>query len=171
MTGTAAGKKRQSEGACTRPAGWGTNHGGIARCKLHRCSTANNGKAAKVAKASDAVQTYGLPVDVNPHVALLEEAHRTAGRVRWLGTIVAALDRGALVWGITEEADNIATGFPGTDVERAAAPNIWLELYHRERAHLVKVAGRRSGMTAQDPVGTLGEQQGAVDRLLAAGLA
>lgn len=29
------GKKRQSDGVCTRPAGWGTDHAGLGRCKLH----------------------------------------------------------------------------------------------------------------------------------------
>ena len=28
-------EKRQGEGVCTRPAGWGTNHAGEGRCKLH----------------------------------------------------------------------------------------------------------------------------------------
>jgi len=29
------GKKKQGEGLCTRPAGWGTDHAGAGRCKLH----------------------------------------------------------------------------------------------------------------------------------------
>jgi hypothetical protein len=29
------GKKKQGEGLCERPAGWGTDHAGAGRCKLH----------------------------------------------------------------------------------------------------------------------------------------
>ena len=32
-------KKSQSEGPCTRPAGWGTDHVGDGRCKLHAGSS------------------------------------------------------------------------------------------------------------------------------------
>lgn len=32
---TCNARKRQGEGLCTRPAGWGTNHPGHGRCKLH----------------------------------------------------------------------------------------------------------------------------------------
>ncbi len=28
-------QKRQGEGVCTRPAGWGTDHAGYGSCKLH----------------------------------------------------------------------------------------------------------------------------------------
>lgn len=32
-------KKRQGEGFCTRPAGWGTDHAGVGRCKFHGGAT------------------------------------------------------------------------------------------------------------------------------------
>lgn len=34
--------------------------------------------------ASAAVAEFGLPLEVAPHEALLQELHRTAGRVAWL---------------------------------------------------------------------------------------
>lgn len=42
------GDKRQSEGECTRPAGWGTDHVGFGRCKLHGGSTPSHRKAGRL---------------------------------------------------------------------------------------------------------------------------
>lgn len=96
-------------------------------------------RRAQEAAAAKAVATYGLPREVDPHDALLEEVHRTAGHVAWLGGIVAEIDVGDLVWGKTEEAEKRATEFAGTDTTYGAKPNVWLELYHRERQHLTNV--------------------------------
>lgn len=43
--------KRQGEGNCTRPAGWGTDHAGVGACKLHGGSTPSHRKAAAVTSA------------------------------------------------------------------------------------------------------------------------
>lgn len=43
--------KKQSEGTCTRPAGWGTPHPGIGRCKLHLGSTPSHVAAAEAVLA------------------------------------------------------------------------------------------------------------------------
>lgn len=60
--------------------------------------------------------SLGLRRDVSPHDALLEEVHRTAGHVAWLGQIVSRL--------VAEE------------VERGSG---WVELYRDEREHLRRV--------------------------------
>ena len=52
-------------------------------------------------KAVLAAETFGLPREVDPHTALLEELHRTAGAVEWLGAVVADLKRNSLTWGKT----------------------------------------------------------------------
>jgi hypothetical protein len=45
-------------------------------------------------------ETLGLPREVDPHTALLEELHRTAGAVQWLGAVVIAdLEQDRLVAG------------------------------------------------------------------------
>ena len=46
--------------------------------------------------------SFGLPREVDPHEALLEEVHRMAGHVAWLGELVAALERKQIVHGITK---------------------------------------------------------------------
>jgi hypothetical protein len=80
------GARARSTGKpCGRPAGWGTSHQGYGSCKLHGGCTATGIKAAEHAMAEQAIITYGLPREVDPHEALLEELHRTAGAVAYAG--------------------------------------------------------------------------------------
>jgi hypothetical protein len=80
--------------------------------------------------AEKAVRSFGGPVDVDPHTALLQELHRTAGHVAWLGDVVADLEKDKL-WGLTGGA---AGGIP------EAKPSVWVGMYQQERMHLAKVA-------------------------------
>jgi hypothetical protein len=66
-------------------------------------------------------ETLGLPREVDPHTALLEELHRTAGAVQWLGAVVADLKREHV----------------GGDVGPA---QVWVRFLGDERDRLVKVA-------------------------------
>lgn len=81
-------------------------------------------------RAVKAASTFGLPREVDPHSALLEELHRTAGHVAWLGDVVANLEKDEL-WG---RVGGAAGGIP------EAQRSIWVQLYQDERAHLAKVA-------------------------------
>ena len=92
-------------------------------------------------RAALAAVTYGSPVEVDPGQALLEEVHRTAGHVAWLASVVADLDRDAVVWGVVEETDKpITDSGGGTEVKRKAVPNAWITLYQQERQHLARVS-------------------------------
>lgn len=152
--------KTDGSGPCQQPAGWGTDHNGTGPCKKHGGNTATHRKAGQQAAAERAVATLGLPVEVNPHEALLEEVHRTAGHVRWLAEVVADTEKADLVWGLESETHKGATEFPGTDTTRAAKPSVWLELYHRERAHLVRVAKAAIDAGIDERRVQLAEQQG-----------
>jgi hypothetical protein len=90
-------------------------------------------------EARKAVITFGLPRDISATDALMEEVRYTAGHVVWLREQVQAITPADLVWGMTEQAEKNATEFSGTDTTYAAKPNIWLELYYRERKHLLDV--------------------------------
>lgn len=74
--------------------------------------------------ASAAAAEFGLPVDIDPHEAQLQELHRTAGRVRWLDHRVMTAGPDALF------------------VDSAFGPveSPWSKLLARERRHLVAVA-------------------------------
>ncbi len=41
------GKKKQGDGLCARPAGWGTDHAGAGRCKLHGGCAPSGSKAGR----------------------------------------------------------------------------------------------------------------------------
>jgi hypothetical protein len=84
-------------------------------------------------RAAQAVATYGIKSDLPSTAALLEEAQWSHGHVVWLRNVVQKIDPDALVWGVTEEHEKTASEFPGVDVKKLAAPNVWLKLYHEER--------------------------------------
>lgn len=110
---------------------------------------AHGGKAPQVRQAArrnlaeqhaaDAVATYGLPVEIDPGEALIDEVHRTYGHVMWLLDRVREVSPEALVWGQTDETSKSATDFPGVDRTWQAKPNVWLDLYSRERDRLIAV--------------------------------
>lgn len=153
-------KKRQGEGNCTRPAGWGTGHAGTGTCKLHGGSMRNHKIAAGKAIAAKAVETYGLPREIDPRDALLEEVHRTAGAVAWLQTQVQALQDDEVTWGTTEAKRS--TGKDGDSLTQAAAVNVWVQLYQQERRHLVDVCKAAISAGIEERRVRLAEQQGAL---------
>jgi hypothetical protein len=132
--------------ACHRPQGWGTSHPGTGGCKLHGGNAPSSVAAAQNQIAKKAVQTLGIPVDVGPADALLQEVQRTAGHVAWLGHIIAGLESGELVWGMTEEIvepditskDGEAIITQATGKYRADF-NVWYKMYAQERRHLANV--------------------------------
>lgn len=83
-----------------------------------------------------AAEAFGLPREVDPHTALLEELHRTAGAVAWLGAIVADLEQRDIAWGKTREK----TGGEDHGTSWEARPNAFVSLWQSERKHLVAVA-------------------------------
>jgi hypothetical protein len=155
-------KKRQGDGCCRRPAGWGTDHPGAGCCKLHGGATESHRSAATEELARQAVITYGLPRDIAPTDALLEEVRYSAGHVAWLREQVAALEAQSLVWGITEETQKNATEFSGTDTTRAAAMNMWLDLYHKERRYLLDVTKAVIAAGVEERRVKLAEAQGSL---------
>lgn len=133
--------------------------------------------------ARNAVVTYGLPVDISPTEALLEEVRWTAGHVQWLRARVQELETKQVVWGTTrteteaggtlkltfggrEADDEDETGLvdvgsiPSNKVIQAAAPSIWLDLYDRERRHLVAVCTAAIKAGVEERRVRLAESQG-----------
>jgi hypothetical protein len=159
------GGKRRGEGAgklCTRPAGWGTAHPGTGRCKLHGGKTPSHERAGQRARAEQAVATLGLPREVDPRDALLEEVHRAAGAVAWLDLKVRALDPDEVIWGRTEEVAKTSGEYPGTDTKYAAAPNVWVQLWQDERRELRKACKEAIAAGIEERKVRLAEQHGAL---------
>ncbi len=122
-------RKTDGSGTCSQVAGFGTSHVGYGRCKFHGGASPNGEKFAMRERARHTVDTLGLPADIDPQTALLEEVQRTAGHVRWLADLVAELDESGLKQ-ITDDAR-------GRIWEK---PSVWMEMYQAERAHLVRAS-------------------------------
>jgi ribosomal protein L35AE/L33A len=140
---------------CDRPRCNGTTSAG-GRCRKQPvkgatvCRT-HGGSAPQVRAAAEqrllerqalvAAEAFGLPREVDPHTALLEELHRAAGAVQWLGALVADLERESIVWGKVKETHGTQLE-KGTDngTTKAAAVNVWVRLWTEERDRLAKVA-------------------------------
>lgn len=138
--------------------------------------------------AQAAVVTLGLPVDISPTEALLEEVRWTAGHVQWLRGKVQELEerpevtiedadgnpvdvggQHSLVWGVTREK----SGGDDRGTTQEAAPNVWYVLYERERKHLVQVAAAALRAGVEERRVRLAESQGelvatVIKRILAA---
>lgn len=135
-------------------------------CNTHGGSSPQAKAAAerriRTAQAETAVVTFGLPREIDPRDALLEEVYRSAGAVDWLHQQVQALQAEDVVWGKSEEVDKGAGEFTGVDVTHRAAVNVWVELWQKERAHLVKVAKEAINCGIEERKVRLAEQQGAL---------
>lgn len=133
---------------------------GADKCRMHLGKKAKDVIAEEMAER--AVATYGLPRDISPTDALLEEVRFTAGHVAWLRQRVSELAPDALTWGTREVVDKQATEFTGTDTTEGAAVNVWLELYYRERKHLVDVCKAAISVGIEERYVRLAEAQGAI---------
>jgi hypothetical protein len=145
--GFCGGRKRDGSGdTCRRPAGWGTS-AKVGKCRLHGGNTPSHRKAAEREEAALAVTTYGLPLDMDPRDALLDEVHRTAGHVAWLAARVASLPPDGLVG--------------SADAEEGAGASPYLALYQRERRHLREVCRDAIAAGLAERQVQLAERQGA----------
>jgi hypothetical protein len=90
-------------------------------------------------KALAAAVTLGLPVDITPHEALLEEVSRSAGAVRWLEARIREIDPAALTWGVAVKVTGKQAAGKADYSEHRAAPHPLLVVYQHERKHLADV--------------------------------
>lgn len=95
-----------------------------------------------------AVTTLGLPVDIDPGKALLDEIAVTYGHVQWLRGKVQELSADELVWGRTQTDQGVGPQGPVDTTTEKSGPNVWYQMYLTEREHLVKVttAALRAGI-------------------------
>jgi hypothetical protein len=131
---------------------------GATRCRFHGGAAPQVKAAAErrlqEAEAQRAVATFGLPREIDPRDALLEEVYRTAGAVDWLWTKVRELEPEAAVWGLVERTDD--------GEKHKAVPNIWYDLWARERRHLTEVCRVALQAGVEERKVRLAEQQGAL---------
>ena len=89
-------RKRQGEGTCAQPAGWGTDHVGEGSCKLHGGATRRqaSGAARVLARreAEDAVLRLGFEAVTDPYGALQQLAGELSAVKDWLRGQVERLE-------------------------------------------------------------------------------
>lgn len=107
-------------------------------------------------KATLAVETFGLPREIDPHTALLEELHRTAGAVEWLGAIVADLKQNQITWGQKRRK----TGGEDHGVTYEAGVNAWVAEWRAERKQLLEVSKTCIGVGIEERRVRIAEEAG-----------
>lgn len=90
------GPLKQREGTCTRPAGWGTPHPGIGRCKLHGGSTSSHVKHAQQQQAQELLASLLWNPDAPPITDSVGEMQRLAGSMRQTVDVLGAELEGGL---------------------------------------------------------------------------
>lgn len=144
--------QRSDGGDCCRPARKTSG-----KCPRHDTRT----RATKLAEVLVREPTYGAPLKISAEEALMWELWRTAGHVRWLGERVAELESDALTWGQSQKVTKYWGEFPGQEIVERSGPHVLLDLYDRERTHLVKTATAIIGAGLADRLVRVAEEQGA----------
>lgn len=173
---TICGAKNKQEKPCgLSPAA------GATRCGRHGGNSPQAKKAAERRVAEEkakkvlerGVRTLGLPVDIDPGKALLDEIHWTAGHVQWLRGKVRDLEDDELVWGREKHEDGVGPQGAVDVTTEKAGPSVWYELYLKERDHLTKTCALALKAGIEERKVKLAESQGAlvaeaIRRILAA---
>jgi hypothetical protein len=117
-----------------------------------------------VKQVEQAVATFGLRRDIGRAEALLEELQWTAGHVEYLRGEVQKLTAAGLSWGTESKVNRSGgTGARNTaddeTVSKAGIP-IVVELYQRERRHLLEVIRVCSATNVDDALVSLAQNTG-----------
>ncbi len=170
--GKCHGRLKQREGWCDRPAGAGTDHVGIGRCKLHLGSTPNHVASAREQQAKAAAEQFGLSITTTGPEALRDELERAAGMVEFYRAQILKLDPDAFTWGTSQRV--IKTGGQGQPGQQAGQPsmevtqrsgiNPWLKLFDNERKQLTAVAEIMERLNLGNRLVTVAEAQVAMLR-------
>lgn len=147
-------KSKRGGTLCSLPAGHRTDHPGWGKCSYHGGNTpALRTSAAKyvggeVIDKMTMAYGYGSPVDLNPVEALLQEVRRCGGHVAWLADRIS-------MWEMADSDGNLSK--PITEVQQQ-----WIDLYHKERANLVKVSKTALDAGVNERKIRLAERQGEI---------
>lgn len=156
--------KRKDGTYCRKPKGWGTNHPGYGKCRYHGGSTRNHGIAAAREMAMERMRTYGGPIEIDPHEALLQEVKRSAGHVKWLGDLIGKFESHEDLKQYSHAATNRDTKETIFTWER---PAVWVQMYQDERQHLAKVCKMALDAGVAEKQVQIAETQG---QIMAAGI-
>lgn len=82
-TAMRCGATTRAQGECGRPAGWGTDHVGAGRCKLHGgCTPDGRQHGAKALLRAEGIK-LGMGLDVPPDELMITCVRQAAGALQW----------------------------------------------------------------------------------------
>jgi hypothetical protein len=137
------GATTKAKTECRREAGWGTNHPGVGRCKLHGGASPQAEVTGVVQLAKREVAVMGAPIDnLRPEEALLECIRIAGGEVQYASERIAGLDPDEAVGPvITTRPLKYEKGAdsPTERVSEEGAPalHIWIQVRHDAMDRLV----------------------------------
>ncbi len=141
---------------CRKPAGWGTDHNGIGRCKLHGgLGPGARQQAERIAverRARVALQRLGQSIDIEPAEALLNLVGQAAANVAYLADEVGGLPSLTAVPHVTTRTGDV---IEGEEYVRAL-----VRLYNEERDRLARTAKAALGAGIAERQVRLAESQG-----------
>jgi hypothetical protein len=175
MTGRApppaCGAKTRSGGTCGLRAGWGTSHPGAAHCKLHAGSTPRGELTGQLLLARREAAVMGIPLDIEPHNAILQCILIAAGEVRYASERIGELDPDAGVGPVvTTTRRPMKEPGGGEDPEhpvietKEESPqlNIWIRVRHQAMDRLVAYSATALKAGVQERQVQIAEQQGQI---------
>jgi hypothetical protein len=142
------GHSISGKGPCMHTAGWGTQHKGLGPCKLHGGNLPGVTAHYISIQEKKNMALYGDPVEIDPHAAVLNVLHRTAGHVQWLFNKIQALEE--------QEGDMTLQQYTAMGIKAS----VWVEMYERERLLLMKAAKNAVDMGVSERQVQLAEEQG-----------
>lgn len=112
------GAETRSKTPCAKTAGWGTQHAGTGRCKLHGGASPQAELAGIVHLARHEATVMGQPLDIEPHEAILQCIAIAAGEVRYASDQIAELEADqVLVQSMTTKSRPLSLGKEGEDAD------------------------------------------------------
>ncbi len=135
-------RKKGGDGCCARPAGWGTDHPGLGKCKLHGGSTPNHQRSAQLELARQAITRLGqqIPEDeATPTLIMIGLVRESAGNVEFYRRAVATDDPQDLIWRETG---------PGGAAKQVKS--VWLVVYDEERDRLARYIKEAIGLGIEE---------------------
>jgi hypothetical protein len=132
------GKLRDgSGGTCKLPAGHGTDHVGIGRCRRHGGNTESHKQNALMIQGQRDVAKWGARRDIAPAEALLELVQWKAAEVEFWHRKVNSLADHELTWSRTKRVDRVGgEKFSGVEETEEALPHIYVKLLHQAQKTL-----------------------------------
>jgi hypothetical protein len=158
------GAKTRGGKPCQRPAGSGTGHVGTGRCKLHGGASPRAELSGAVHLARREATVMGSPLDVEPHVAILECIRIAAGEVRYASEQIAALEPDDAAGQVVTTIERFGGENGGGSETRHGPPalHIWIAARHQAMDRLVDYSKVAINAGIEERRVKLAESQGAL---------